>query len=129
MSIEFEDKLYKCTNCFCELPSDKFYCSTAYPISRDYHSNYCKDCLTLKNKEYNSGNLSSDVHKMNLIHSYELLERIGYDVSDLENKSIHEQFMTKYKDIMSRPLKKVTDEEKKEKRRLYLKKLEMRKRN
>jgi len=36
--------------------------------------------------------------------------------------------MTKYEDVMSKPLKRVTDEEKKEKRRLYLKKLEMRKR-
>jgi hypothetical protein len=128
MNTEYDDKTYTCTNCFCELPSYKFYCSSAYPVKRDYHSNYCKDCLNIKNKEYNSGNLSSDIYKMNLMHSYELLQRIGYDVSDLENNSIHEQFMTKYEDVMSKPLKRVTDEEKKEKRRLYLKKLEMRKR-
>jgi hypothetical protein len=65
---------------------------------------------------------------MNLMNCHELLQRIGYDISDLENNSIHEQFMTKYEDAMSRPLKRVTDDEKKEKRRLYLKRLQMSKR-
>jgi hypothetical protein len=36
--------------------------------------------------------------------------------------------MTKYEDAMSKPLKRVTDDEKKEKRRLYLKRLQMSKR-
>jgi hypothetical protein len=36
--------------------------------------------------------------------------------------------MTKYEDVMSKPLKRVTDDEKKEKRRLYLKRLQMSKR-
>jgi hypothetical protein len=128
MKTEYDDKTYKCTNCFLDLPSFKFYSSTAYPVKRDYHSNYCKDCLNLKNKEYNNGNLSSEIYKMNLMNCHELLQRIGYDISDLENNSIHEQFMTKYEDAMSKPLKRVTDDEKKEKRRLYLKRLQMSKR-
>lgn len=129
MNTEFDDKTYKCTNCFCELPSFKFYCSSAYPMSRDYHSNYCKDCLTLKNKEYNSGNLSSEIYKMNLMNCHELLQRIGYDISDLENNPIHDQFMTKYEEQLNIPVKTITDEDRKEKRRLYHKRRQMLNRN
>lgn len=126
MKTESDDIIrYKCTNCLCELPGFKFYCSPVYPISRDNHSNYCKECFSIKTKEYNNKTSSSEIHKINLVHSYELLSRIGYDVSDLENNSIHDQFMRKYEDIMSRPLKTVTDEDKKEKRRLYLKRRQM----
>ncbi len=129
MNTEFDDKTYKCTSCLCELPSFKFYCSPGYPISRDYHSNYCKECFLNKSKEYNSGKLTSEFYKINLMSCHELLHKIGYDISDLENNSIHDQFMTKYEEQLSIPVKTITDEERKEKRRLYLKRRQMLNRN
>jgi hypothetical protein len=66
---------------------------------------------------------------MNLMNCHELLQRIGYDISDLENNPIHDQFMTKYEDELNIPVKTITDEDIKEKRRLYHKRRQMLNRN
>lgn len=63
------------------------------------------------------------------MNCHELLQRIGYDISDLENNPIHDQFMTKYEEQLNIPVKTITDEDRKEKRRLYHKRRQMLNRN
>lgn len=122
MKIESDDiTYYKCSNCLLDLPSEKFYNSKAYPKIRNYHSNYCKECFQIKSEGYKKGEYSSELYKMNLTLSHELLERIGYDISDLDNNSIHEQFMMKYGDIINKQKPQKTIDEKKLDRYLYQK--------
>lgn len=125
MKIEYdEEKLYPCSRCLRNLPYTAFFKSISYPSGRDYLANYCKVCVRERNEELKENPKSSQIYIHDIKLSHELLSMIGYDISDLENNSIHTQFLKKYEDIINRPIdtEKLKKEKRKEALQRYLEK-------
>ena len=86
----------ECRICYQYLPEEDFYYSKQYPKKRFNRSYWCIECFREKNRAYKQET------KEPVETDYQIFLRVmtalGYDISDLENNSIHSQFMSKYGD-------------------------------
>ena len=109
-----DEILLPCNVCKEMLPEDNFYYSHKYPYKRNYRGYDCKACSLKRQKELRDDPNESKHRELFWDDLIELLTRLGYDVSDMENNPIHDQFKKRYEKELSIPVKT-----KKEKMREY----------
>ena len=108
----------KCKTCNLRLPINNFYKNTSY---NDGRYGDCIPCYNIKRREYNRNRYNEPVekHRYNdesrylqlkgikkedYMMMYELCDAMGYD-SKSDFKTIHEQFIEKWNNHLTEPLK------------------------